>query len=235
MPFCTKCGNENPESSRFCPKCGKPVAPPATMPVATQSNYSSGQTPGTEENLSLWGYFIKCFKNYANFRGRARRKEFWGFTLFNVLIMVGVSVVGGATGGVMAAVSGNANEAAKWGATLGGILYWIYALAQIVPNIAVYVRRMHDIGKSGWNCLWFLVLAPIGGTILLGLLGVDFYGVFYGSTHHYSYYATDEKLLIQLAFIFAVGVGPIYLFIRLCTQGNSKKNKYGPSPKGGEA
>jgi len=143
MPFCNKCGTQIPENVKFCPSCGKPVAPvaPAAIPMATQSSSVFGQMLGLEtaENLSLWDYFIKCWKNYANFEGRARRKEYWGFTLFCTLVSFGIMIVD-----IM--ISGD------------GILYALYYFAALIPILAVSWRRMHDIGKSGWNWLWALTI-----------------------------------------------------------------------------
>ncbi|MCL2040229.1 MAG: DUF805 domain-containing protein [Bacteroidetes bacterium] len=93
-------------------------------------------------------YFTKCLKNYANFTGRARRKEFWMFVAVNVAI----SFILGFIGGIISDI-------------LGNIVSGIYAVALVVPSIAVAVRRLHDIGKSGW--FYFLLLVPIIGAIIL--------------------------------------------------------------------
>lgn len=79
-------------------------------------------------------WYLKVVKdNYANFKGRARRKEYWMFFLINVII----SFVLGFVGGMLDFV----------------YLSSIYSLAVLVPSIAVAVRRMHDVGKSGWFML----------------------------------------------------------------------------------
>ncbi|MCD7761445.1 MAG: DUF805 domain-containing protein [Clostridiales bacterium] len=87
------------------------------------------------------------FSQYATFSGRARRSEYWYFTLFNILVNIVLSIV----------------------STAIPILIWldfIYAIAAIVPGLAVCCRRLHDTGKSG--ALMFLALIPvIGGLILL--------------------------------------------------------------------
>ena len=105
-------------------------------------------------------WYLKVLKNYANFNGRARRKEYWMFVLFNI-IFVCVSAV------------------------IHPALYLIYFLVIFIPSLAVTVRRLHDIGKSGW--FYFISLIPL--------------------------------------------VGPIWLLVLLCTEGNADENKYGPSPK----
>ena len=78
-------------------------------------------------------YYFKVLQNYATFSGRARRKEYWMFVLFNVI----VSFIIGFIGGFMQ-IPQLAN---------------IYTFAVLVPSIAVGVRRMHDVGKSGWYLL----------------------------------------------------------------------------------
>jgi len=89
-------------------------------------------------------WYLKVVKeNYANFDGRARRKEYWMFVLFNVIISTILSMI-------------------------EPTVYLIYVLAILVPSIAVGVRRLHDVGKSGW--FMFIALVPIIGGIWLLIL-----------------------------------------------------------------
>lgn len=84
-------------------------------------------------------WFIKCIKQYADFKGRARRQEFWMFTLFYCLASILVSMI--------------------FLPLFGSLLM----LGLLVPSLAVNVRRLHDVGKSG---LWILLyLIPIVGVI----------------------------------------------------------------------
>jgi uncharacterized membrane protein YhaH (DUF805 family) len=87
-------------------------------------------------------------KNYANFDGRARRREYWMFFLMNLIISC---VIGFIIGLLLPETPFIAN---------------IYSLAVLIPSIAVGVRRMHDIGKSGWY-----VLIPIYNIVLLATEG----------------------------------------------------------------
>jgi uncharacterized membrane protein YhaH (DUF805 family) len=90
-------------------------------------------------------WYLKVLKNYVGFEGRARRKEYWYFALFNVVILIVLSLIGRAIG--------------------TNILYTIYALAVFLPGLAVAARRLHDTDKSGW---WILIgLIPIIGAIVL--------------------------------------------------------------------
>ena len=97
-------------------------------------------------------WYLKVLKQYAVFSGRARRKEYWFFVLFSVIISVVLGFIDSAIG-----------TASK--ETGGGLLSGIYALAVLIPSIAVTVRRLHDTDRSGW---WILiVLVPLIGWIVL--------------------------------------------------------------------
>lgn len=104
-------------------------------------------------------YYIGVLKNYAVFGGRARRAEYWYFFLFNILVSIALAVVDGLTGTLSP--------------ELGiGLLGGIYALAVLIPGIAVAVRRLHDTGRTGW---WVLIgLIPlIGAIVLIVFLAMD--------------------------------------------------------------
>jgi uncharacterized membrane protein YhaH (DUF805 family) len=94
-------------------------------------------------------------KQYTDFGGRARRTEFWMFVLFNFIFAIVASILDSAIG-------------SKIGIIQIGVIGLIYSLAVLIPGLAVSVRRLHDIGKSGWMILinlipfigwvWFIVL-----------------------------------------------------------------------------
>jgi uncharacterized membrane protein YhaH (DUF805 family) len=104
-------------------------------------------------------WYLKVLKQYADFKGRARRKEYWMFILFNI-IFGGIAMI-------LDSVFGIAIEGVGYGP-----LYGVYALVLFIPGLAVVVRRLHDIGKSGWMLL--ITLIPLIGAIwLLVLLLTD--------------------------------------------------------------
>jgi uncharacterized membrane protein YhaH (DUF805 family) len=104
-------------------------------------------------------WYLMVLKKYAQFEGRSRRKELWMFTLFNCLFSWPLYILGLVF-----------HENALGSIFLG--LYFIYALAVLVPCLAVGVRRLHDTGKSGWMIL--LVLIPlVGGIIVLVFMVLD--------------------------------------------------------------
>ncbi len=97
-------------------------------------------------------WYLEVLKKYAVFGGRARRKEYWYFFLFSILISIGLMIVDGVTGSFSA-------EAGM------GLLSGLYTLGVLIPGIAVMVRRLHDTNRSGW---WFWIsLIPIIGLIVL--------------------------------------------------------------------
>lgn len=106
-------------------------------------------------------YYKKVvFENYANFEGRARRSEYWYFVLMNVIIGFAIGMVEGMLG------MGNTQISDSSFFFSGGIISSLYNLAILIPSIAVGVRRMHDVGKSGWYILipiYNLVLAATEG------------------------------------------------------------------------
>ena len=97
-------------------------------------------------------WYLQALKKYAVFSGRSRRMEYWYFVLFNII----VSIVLGAIDALLGTL----------GSGMGvGLLSGIYGLAILIPSLAVTVRRLHDIDRSGW---WILIgLVPLIGAIVL--------------------------------------------------------------------
>ena len=111
---------------------------------------------------ALFTYFIEAFtKNYANFKGRARRKEYWGFTLFYALIF---AILGAF------AFTG-----------IGVILFLVVFVVTLPPSISLIVRRLHDINLSGWFTLYMLImLIPVIGEAIAIIISIVI-GVVQGS------------------------------------------------------
>lgn len=116
-------------------------------------------------------WYRMVWEKYAQFEGRSRRKEYWMFQLINTL--VSMALCGGSIG-LFFAGRGQSTAIAM------GILCGLYGVASFVPSLAVTVRRLHDIGRSGW---WLLIsLIPGGGLVVLvfsildGTRGPNSYG-----------------------------------------------------------
>ncbi|MBP7370167.1 MAG: DUF805 domain-containing protein [Arenimonas sp.] len=113
-------------------------------------------------------WFITVIKKFSDFSGRAQRAEYWYFTLFYILIFAGLAIVDG----IIGTLDLDAGI---------GLLSGIFAIALIIPSLAVSVRRLHDTDRSGW---WLLlgIIPIIGGLIILyfnvqdGTVGVNSYG-----------------------------------------------------------
>ncbi|GAB3319911.1 DUF805 domain-containing protein [Larkinella ripae] len=101
---------------------------------------------------SLLDNYVSVLKKYNDFEGRARRSEYWYFFLTNIIITQSLNFV---------------NILLFDGLAVIGWLNMLFNLAILVPSIAVAIRRMHDVGKSGW-----FVLVPIYNLILACTEGV---------------------------------------------------------------
>lgn len=113
-------------------------------------------------------WYLQVLKNYANFSGRARRKEYWMFALFNLIFIILAAIIDNVLGTTVRHMP-------------YGLFYYLYSLAILIPALAVGVRRLHDVGKSGW--FFLIALIPlIGGIWLLilacsdGVPGANEYG-----------------------------------------------------------
>ena len=110
-------------------------------------------------------WMIMPLKRYAEFSGRSRRKEYWSFALFNIVIYVvlfAIMMAGGFSMAQMAASQGGGAMPA-FGPVfyVGAGLLGLWALAIFIPNIAVLIRRLHDRDLSGWWLLGYFVASMI--------------------------------------------------------------------------
>jgi len=145
---------------------GAPVGAPSAQAPAAPPAYTSTASAGAPD-MSVWAYFVYCCTTgYANFRDRARRKEYWSFTLFYILSIFAAVAVGMAIDGAI----GNMDAESP---IVTGILGGLTVLFFFVPIIAVTVRRFHDVGLSGWLYLLFLVLSFIYiGSIIIFVISL---------------------------------------------------------------
>lgn len=155
------------------------------------------------ENLSSFGYIKKCYKNYANFNGRASRSEFWNFIFFYCVIfyVLRLPLKPLSETEITSAID-NGNNLVWILSTFSSIFGVVFFFASLLPLLAVAVRRLHDVGRSGWFILvgivpTFTLLLPINSTILSVLI------------------------------FFVVLASEIWLLVMFCTKGKPYDNKYG--------
>ena len=145
---CRKCGELLSDNAKFCTACGAKVEKAESQAETTVINpvhthYEDCVHEGYVGNPKSVGFLeaIKlAFVHFADFKGRARRSEYWWFTLFNIIV----------TSVISAAVPDYS---------------WIWSLVVLVPGTALVVRRLHDVGKRGWFYLW--IFLPLVGYILM--------------------------------------------------------------------
>ncbi|WP_217577148.1 DUF805 domain-containing protein [Mesorhizobium sp. GbtcB19] len=121
-------------------------------------------------SLGLWAYFLRALgDDYRNFTGRARRKEFWAFHLWLYVLLVALFGFGAL---LNLAISGFDDGPRT---SIGYIPALLFVLAAILPSIAVVVRRLHDIGLTGWLVLlcYIPALGPVA-ILVFGLLPSQF-------------------------------------------------------------
>lgn len=145
---CSNCGAPIDEGTTFCSKCGtkqgeNPITPARSERSYDEPNYERPNFLSSSK-MTFFEAVKTCFLNYANFKGRAARSEFWYFSLFNSIVAIVLVIIGGGF--------------------RDNTLPTLYNLAVFCPVLAVSWRRLHDIGKSGKSYL--INLIPIVGLII---------------------------------------------------------------------
>lgn len=166
-------------------------------------------------------WMILPLKRYAQFSGRSPRREYWMFVLFNIIVSIVLSIVdtvlglGGHTSSYSASGPGSYAAGAD---TSGGILSGIWALAVLIPSIAVGVRRLHDVNRSGWWMLAPILLLGVAMVSALARLGAN----------------PDASMLgFGIFFMVAMLIGvvvSILLLVWACMHGTRGPNRFGPDP-----
>jgi len=145
-----------------------------------------------------------CFSKYFDFKGRARRSEYWWFYLFTLIGSIITSVL----------------DAIIFGLEVG-LINIVFTLAVMIPTLSAAARRLHDTNRSGWWQIFPLV------SILFLIPGILMATVNGGSPP-----GGLSIALIVIGFI-AMLVAAIFLIVWLATDGHESDNRFGVSPKYG--
>jgi len=195
-----------------------------------ETNQTNNQPPVYTLSPKRFSFFRGYLRGWIKFivlKGRARRKEYWGFAFFNIIFLIIASIID--TNFHLNIVLPDVF------ADLGvGPVSGIYALAMIIPGLTITVRRLHDIGRSGWQYFW-LVFAP--WVALCIIVAINIFGS--GGSFDYAFWdniaSTMDNVTIFII-LFCVAslwylIGSFILFIHCCTDSNPGDNQYGPNPK----
>jgi uncharacterized membrane protein YhaH (DUF805 family) len=177
------------------------------------------------QNLSPIAWALRPLKNYAKFSGRASRAEFWWFFLFTMIAYVVLLFAAGGAGAGLASMNpGTALATGTFGGFMAVVgLFW---LALFIPMLAVQIRRLHDINRTGWwlGAFWLLYIVYIGLTFGL----VASVGANPGAPPSMGGFA----VLGVIAIVFFVY--SIVLLVFFCLPGTKGANRYGDDPYGAD-
>ena len=143
--YCRNCGTQCPDNAMFCSSCGASLAP-----QPQQNQYQQRQYRQPAGQVNFLDAIKLYFTHYADFKGRSRRSEYWYATLFVMLVNAVIMAI-------LPEASG------------------IWSLVTLVPGIAICVRPLHDVGRSGWHYL-FACIPVVGIFIVLYWFCLDSVG-----------------------------------------------------------
>lgn len=157
-------------------------------------------------------WFVKCIRNYVNFRGRARRKEYWCFALFTVLFIIAARVL----------------DMSLFSEKPIGLIFSpfssLFALFIFLPQVAVMTRRLHDTGRSGKWVLWYYIVGLVWVIVLIAI------GLSTMADLASESLSTMPVVALAVIFggVFVFLVWAITFLVWFCTKGTTGDNKYGP-------
>lgn len=130
-------------------------------PAPSFGRQAANVPPRVTGRTGLWDYFWRALTaNYANFRDRARRKEYWGYMLFWTLGFVALCGAGVVIDGSTGRFGGTGD-----GPIVTMVLGGLFVVGTFIPGLAMVVRRQHDIGLSGW--FYLLIFIPYVGSLII--------------------------------------------------------------------
>lgn len=150
-------------------------------------------------------WFIKCIRNYVNFSGRARRREYWYFELYSLLLLLIAALL----------------DRLLFGSPYK-LFYGLAGLFLFLPNLAVMARRLHDVGRSARILIWYYVLGLVW-TVALVVSGL--------ATVTDAAAASAGFLVVLIGGSLVFVIWAIFFLVWFCTAGTPGENPYGPDPK----
>ena len=171
-------------------------------------------------------WFIKCLNQYFDFKGRARRREFWMFYLWTMIIEVVIILLSLLLGGGFPGMGASESvppelmpRSVGMGMFFSGLIT-LYGLALFIPQLSVTVRRLHDTGKPGWLLLVYYLV------ILAGSIYIGFGALKLAETGDDA--PVPAMIFVTVAVLFIFSLYLLYLYVR---KGDAGSNRYGHNPK----
>ncbi|MEO9131575.1 MAG: DUF805 domain-containing protein [Sphingomonas sp.] len=163
-------------------------------------------------------WMILPLKRYADFSGRSRRKEYWMYTLFLLIVSIVLGMVDGILGlSRHSALTDAGSTGAAFGAFVNrGLLTNLFSLATLLPSLAVAVRRLHDTNRSGWWLLG-LIVPYLVGALLMGVGAAT---------------VSTSLMVVGGIAIFGGAIFGIVMLFWYCAAGTPGSNDYGEDPLG---
>lgn len=204
---CPDCLRPVSDQAASCIGCGYPIARqgggPPPLPMHQTALGLDHKTSTKSEPLSFGGAITSVFTKYAVFSGRARRSEYWWFFALN-------AAVGFFFTSLILAQPASASQPIR-------VAYGLYILVMLLPNASVFVRRLHDVNRSGWS--------------YVGALSVFFF-VLVASSFALNSNGNGVAIFINVITLLALFGYCIAVFVWICSDGTRGPNRYGPDPRG---
>jgi uncharacterized membrane protein YhaH (DUF805 family) len=185
------------------------------------------------QKLSPIGWALRPLKRYAEFSGRSSRAEFWWFFLALILFYIVVWIAFfGAMAGSIAAGQSNPSVGMLGAVGAGGLLIILFWLALIIPSIAVQVRRLHDVNRSGWWLGGFYLLYAVYLVAMFGMLGSAMSAAAAGGDTAPAFGSGMSAGIMVLGLVMFVYM--IALLVFYCLPGTKGPNRFGDDPYGAD-
>ena len=203
-------------------------------PVLNQEpmmQYHTGE-PQALPMMGFWESVRTCFRKYFDFKGRARRSEYWWYCLFSVVAcliwaLFGTLLLALPVGMAVQHVSGNETA----GLTTMIIILCIPLLFLVLPSISVQVRRLHDTGRSGWWMVASIILEIVAAALPFTLFGSDAIDFDFMEEFSRSFELSTAAGVADVVLTIATNAMSIILIVFSIFDSHKTENKYGPSPK----